>query len=220
MYVSHPLSLWKVQLCELAYCVVSDNVCVNNHAVLSPHTFSFQHNLDIRNLELGDKTTLLPYSAIFGGTKLPKGAMLGSHCYPLRSQSLEPEQEYNDTPCYIYNESHSTTRKPSSSNRLCGDSNNLPLKQFASRVARSALKDVLGEDFFNPKIYDKPVENVELELDSVQMVEYANKVMTKARCKIQVELFLDASTVGEVVDILLRTPGFRLPSPNVSPLLS
>ncbi len=203
----------KVQLCELNYCVLGDNVCVNNHAVLSPHTISLGHTLDIRNLELGDKTTLFPCSGIFGGTKLPNGAMLGSQCRPFRTQVLEPGHEYNDTPCYSFQErvnSSNHRTKPSyfrSSSVLDGDTDDTLKREGALKVARSALNDVLGEGVLGPTLHTKSVENMELQLDSVQVMEYANRIMTKAGCQFEAELIFEVNTVGEVADLLLRYQG-------------
>ncbi len=203
----------KVQLCELTYCVLGDNVCVNNHAILSPHTISLGHTLDVRILELGDKTTLFPCSDIFGGTKLPNGVMLGSQCRPFRTQALEPWHEYNDTPCYSFQESVDSSNhktKPSffrSDGILDRDTDDVLKREGALEMAISALNDVLGEGVLGPILDTKSVENIEFELDSVQVMEYASRIMTKAGYRFDVELFFEVSTVGEVADLLLRYQG-------------
>ncbi len=197
----------KMELYELKYCVIGDNVCMNNHAALSPHTISFGHTLDLCILELGDRTTLFPSSGIFGATKLPNGAMLCSGCHPFRSQALQPGHEYNDTPCSSFKESFAVTNsgtKPSVRNRISDAAVEGTLKrEDAIEVARSVLCDILDEDGSYPTSDPTIIENIEVELDSVQLMEYASRIMKKANCQFEAESLFEVNTVGEVADLLI-----------------
>ncbi len=196
--------LLKVELSELNYCVLGDNVCINNHAALSPHTISLGHTLGICELELGDGTTLFPCSGIFGATKLPNRAMLGSHCRPFQSQALQPEHEYNDTPCSSFEESVDAPNRPSVRNGISAVVTEGTLKrEDAIEVARSILSGILEEDGSYPTSDPTLVENIELELDSVQVMEYANRIMKKTGCQFEAESLFEVSTVGEVADLLI-----------------
>ncbi len=193
-----------MELSELNFCILGDNVSINSHTTLSPHNISLSHTLDIRELELGDGIALFPRSCVFGGTTLPKYAMLGSHCRPFQSQALQMEHEYNGTPCFSFTESVAAPNALLAKNKITGvGSENALKREDAIEVARSVLHDILEEYGSYPPSDTKVVENIELQLDSVQMMEYANRVMKKTGCHFDAQSAFEAITVGDVADLLI-----------------
>ncbi|MBT6433970.1 MAG: hypothetical protein HOK28_12795, partial [Deltaproteobacteria bacterium] len=94
VYLDHGIGL-----SDLPYLTLEDDVSINEGAALIAHSELPNGNISFKPLHLGSQSSVLWSGYLVGGTKLPRGAILGSLSRPFDSQTLDEQTEYNNTPC-------------------------------------------------------------------------------------------------------------------------
>ncbi len=200
---------FKAEVYECQNNVIGDNVVMNNYSVISPHTIQMDNTAKVLTVQLGDRSTLLPRSGVYGGTKIPQGTLLGSHCRPFRGQNLVGDAEYNDTPCTAF-----LTKKAeeglSGLNRVGGGlfSDMEPLtKPQAIEIIRETLANTVGGKQDGLPSLPNPTDSTgmeEIQLDSLELVEFVVQLKRKFHVDVSLDALLsDLVTVSDVADALL-----------------
>ncbi len=175
---------FKTEVFECQKNVIGDNVVMNNYSVLCPHTIQMDNTVKVLDLQLGDRSTLLPRSGVYGGTQIPQGTLLGSHCRPFRGQTLAGDAEYNDTPCTAF-VAKKAGEGLSGLNRVDGGSfsDREPLtKPQAIGIIWETLASTVGRKQDGLPSLPNPTDSTgmeEIQLDSIELVEFAVQLKRK-----------------------------------------
>ncbi len=155
--------------------------------------------------QVGDRGTLLPRSAVYGGTQLAEGVLLGSHCRPFRGQTISGDMEYNDTPCSAFI-TKKNIQEGKDDLRTESLSNMEPLtKPALIQIIRETLASI---EESHDAVYSLPTDSSgmeEINLDSIVLVEFAVQLKRKTHVNIPIDAFFDLATVSDVADALLNT---------------
>ncbi len=167
------------------------------------------NSVALLSVQVGDRVSLLPRSAVYGGVRLAERVLLGTHCRPFRGQMIAGDAEYNDTPCTAFVKVKAA-RDGGLFGQEDGDGELLlkrePLtKPHAIEIIREILASNMGgknEGYSLPTPIDSSGME-EIQLDSIQMVEFAEQLKRKVHVDVSIDAFLDLVTVSDVADALL-----------------
>ncbi len=180
---------------------------MNNIAVLSPHTVKMDNSAVLLRVHVGDRVSLFPRSGVYGGTQLADGVLLGSHCRPFRGQMLTGDAEYNDTPCTAF------VNTKAAQDGLLGQEdwdsellvNRKPLtKPRVVEIIREILAGFMGGE--NGDSLPTPTDSSgveEIQLDSIELVEFAEQLKRKFHVSVSIDPLLDLVTVSDVADAFM-----------------
>ncbi len=191
------------ELHECQNTVIGDNVVMNNFSVVSPHTILMDNSVKLLHVKIDDRTSLLPRSGVYGGVHLSPGVLLGSHCRPFCGQNLHVrDAEYNDTPSIEF------VKVKEGQNHVSGGSfsDREPLtKSQAIEIVQEALASIL-EGKHGLSSSSKPADSTgreEIQLDSMELVEFSAQLNKKFHANITVDTLLDLGTVSDVAGAFL-----------------
>ncbi len=94
VYLDH-----EIGLSEFPFLNLDDGAMVNEGAALIGHSELPNGRIALKGLHLAEGSSVLWSGYLVGGTELPQGAVLGSLSRPFDGQTLQPNGEYDNTPC-------------------------------------------------------------------------------------------------------------------------
>ncbi len=175
---------------------------MNNHTILCPHTIQMDNSVQLLSVRVGDRVSLLPRSGVYGGTSLPDGVLLGSHCRPFRGQTITGHMEYNDTPCTAFTKVKAQDGLPGQEDGESLFNRESSTKPRAVEIVRETLASIMQGRPSLPNSMDSTGME-EIQLDSIELVEFAVQLKRKANVDVSIDAFFDLVTVSDVADALL-----------------
>ncbi len=180
---------------------------MNNIAVLSPHTIKMDNSAVLLSVHVGDRVSLFPRSGVYGGTKVSEGVLLGSHCRPFRGQTIAGHAEYNETPCTAF------VNTEAAQDGFLGQEDGVSeLLINRKPLTKSRVIEIIGEvlaGFVGGESGDSlptPTDSSgmeEIQLDSLELVEFAEQLKIKFHVRVSIDALLDLVTVSDIADAFM-----------------
>ena len=84
---------------EFTFTHIADGVMLNRGAALIAHSELPNGRIVMKDIELKEESAVAYNSYVVGGTTVPPRTLIGSLSRPFEGQELDPDREYNNTPC-------------------------------------------------------------------------------------------------------------------------